>query len=616
MNCASEIFRFLSRSWGSFPDGRSLDWAAMARGEVPWKVVAVGWALLNAGLITMLGVLLLFVFASPLPPITTVKVAPATTNPSYVLEASFPGPDVVGLVRFDNSTEAHALTPTVGPLTPQGMRQLGPSGATGPSGPSGPSGPTGPTGPSLPGVSFTFVWGLMRFDNFSFQPAPGQSMYLCSRADLPAATVVEHVMMAQPGLGVFCVGLPGARVGQAASNRTQLTSKGSFDVPLNVAYALLDMAELVLIAQPNPNDANSSRVVSRALLCVCNLTALLSNSSSQQSFGEVVGQYADYSRFVLAVAILLALECALTLCLTWERRHHQFLTILICVLIMLQDSMIILYSSRDVINKDTDINALCLALGPVFHLFVTSSLAWYAAATFNVLVIFFRNGQFGRFAYAKSSYNAVWYHVVCWSFVLVDFCIVWGLYGITTPDGRHMFSYGPVPPYAFCWILDSRVLIGAFFAPALAVLTFSLVATVVVCFQVCSVRCYHKKVNAQTILEVMSIFLTCSGGLIALVVLGTLLVIYADDPQPFLLLIAALLFLLQSVALWLVVFPRQQAMMLWAYLLTCTAGQLQRKGSSLKSMNSSNMFQRTISTPLSSPAASPPVSQSSGQLDL
>ena len=566
----------------------------MARGDVPWKAVAVGWAVLTAGLIVMLGVLLCYVYATHSSPIRTVKIPSATPNPWYVLQGSFVGANVAGAVRFDNSSDAHALTPQVRPMVP-----LLP-----------------------PPVPLTFVWGLMRLDNFSFEPQPFevQSLFVCTAANMSISAVLRPPPTVPLTGTPFCRGLSSALLGQPSSPQIQLMSMGSFDVPLTAAIPALEMVEVVMVAQSNATNALLATVLARALLCSCNVSVTVA-SNTQQNFGQALGQYADATRFVMLVAILLALECALTLCLTWERRHHQFLTILLCVLIMLQDSMIVVYSSRTIIDKNTDIAALCLGLGPVFHLFVTSVLAWYAAATFNIFAIFYNNGMYARFSFSRSRRSALWYHVVCWSFVLVDFCTVWGLYAVTTPatppaSSRHPLSYGPVAPYAFCWIQDNSVLIGAFFAPALAVLAFSLGVTVVVSVQVCSVRCYHKRVNGQTVLEVISIFLTCSGGLIALVVLGTLLIIYADDPQPFLLLVTALLFLLQSVALWVVVFPRKQAMIMWALVLTCNAGQLQRKGSSLKDMASSNMFDRTHSTPLASPAASPPASHASGQMEL
>lgn len=162
----------------------------------------------------------------------------------------------------------------------------------------------------------------------------------------------------------------------------------------------------------------------------------------------------------------------------------------------------------------------------------------------------------------------------------------------------------------------------AFYGPALAVLAVSLVTTVIVCVQVCSVRTYHRGVTVQTIVEVMSIFLTCAGGLIALVVLGTLLVIYSDNGLAYMLLVAALLFFLQALALWLVVFPRKQNMILWALVLSCSAKGLQRKGSSLKDLTDSQMFQRSkptgdsSSTPAGSPATSPTASVSSGVVEL
>jgi hypothetical protein len=72
-----------------------------------------------------------------------------------------------------------------------------------------------------------------------------------------------------------------------------------------------------------------------------------------------------------------------------------------------------------------------------------------------------KKGRFERYAYTSSTRVKTMYHVVCWTVVLVDFVIVWGIYALNPS-----WSYAPLQPYSFCWIGNSDVLLGAFFVPA------------------------------------------------------------------------------------------------------------------------------------------------------
>lgn len=128
-------------------------------------------------------------------------------------------------------------------------------------------------------------------------------------------------------------------------------------------------------------------------------------------------------------------------------------------------------------------------------------------------------------------------------------------------------------PYSFCWITNSDVLIGAFFVPTAIVLLISFVLTTIVIVQICQVRSYHDKLGWQSVFELFSIFFTCSGGLIALVVMGTLLVVFADSPNQLLIMVAAVLFVIQALAFWVVIFPRRSNMTLWAMLFMCQLGK-------------------------------------------
>jgi hypothetical protein len=281
---------------------------------------------------------------------------------------------------------------------------------------------------------------------------------------------------------------------------------------------------------------------------------------------------ADYARFIMCVAVFLLAQVFASLLLTWERRHYQFIQLLLSGLIIIQDIFIILYMSRSVISGNSS-PSLCLGLGSVFHLTVVSCIMWYGAISINVFFVFTAAGKLEHFTYQSSRKMRLIYHTVCWSLALIDFIIVWGFVG-----------YGAVQPYSFCWIPNPDILIGAFFAPASLVMVGSVVVTTVVIVQICRVRSFHGKVNAQSVLELISIFVTCCGGLIALVVLGVLLLVFADSPNQVLLLISSLLFLVQALALWVIVFPRSGNMKLWTMLFTCKLQKLQKKNSSLSKL--------------------------------
>ena len=427
--------------------------------------------------------------------------------------------------------------------------------------------------PDIP-ANATVAYGVMRLEGFEFAPSRGQMLFMCPVANLPESLITTtcRLLNANP------------------LNRPDESGAVAYAGNYNVAFPTMDidfMVELVFVqlevsVLPERQVRN---VVARSLLCDCNASSSYFalqgfGTDSGRDLGKVVGFYGDLARFFLCCAVLLLLECVLSLLLTWERRHFQMITIFICFLVMVQDALMVLFVSRSVLSAETDAKTVCLGLGSVFHLFVMSALAWYTAASVHVFFVFFNTGQYMRYSYTTSSRNAVMYHICCWTFVFVDWIIVWGLYG-ASPS----LSYGPVKPYAFCWIETSSVLIGAFYAPAIAVLALSLVLTCIVCFQVFRVRRYHKKINFQSIAEIVSIFLTCSGGLIALVVLGSLLVIYADDNVPYMLLVASLLFFVQALSLWVVLFPRRHNMVIWAMMASGELGQLQRANSSMKEIS-------------------------------
>ncbi len=417
----------------------------MLRRELPWQVVAVGWVLLTAGIVAMLGVVLLSVFATAAPPNSYVSVPPYGTS-KYVVLGNFT-PPVQGLVKFDNSSDAQALASASGLLARP---------------------PTDPV-PRIP------IWGIMRLENLSFMPEQGQMLFLCGLppplpgppplSPPPPPPPVTVADMQVPGR---CKAIPAIRLYTTATTPV-VAASGSYDVLLQMVFDSTEFVELVFV-KLRPGTPDVQNITSSARLCsACTPTLILAPNgglgSSGQDLGLVFGVYSDYTRFVMLVSILLVVECGLSLLLTWERRHHQFLTLLLCILIALQDSMIVLFTSRTVISRDTDVNTLCLGLGSVFHLFVVSSLAWYCAASLHVFFLFFRNGKYQRFTFTRSRKMARLYHIVCWSFVLLNFVIVWGLYalppkGATNGNNLHPYSYGPVPPYSFCWIFDSSVLIG------------------------------------------------------------------------------------------------------------------------------------------------------------
>lgn len=156
----------------------------------------------------------------------------------------------------------------------------------------------------------------------------------------------------------------------------------------------------------------------------------------------------------MCVAIFFLAQVFFSLLLTWERRHFQFIQLLLSGLIIIQDVMIVLYMSRSVISGNSSAD-LCLGLGSLFHLIVVSCIMWYGAISLNVFFVFSFGGKLEHLTYQSSVRSKVAYHIVCWSLAIINFVIVWGLYG-----------YGAMTPYSFCWIPNSDILIGTFFAPA------------------------------------------------------------------------------------------------------------------------------------------------------
>ncbi len=526
-------------------------------------------------------------FANPNP--VSVLIQPEFPAPKYVLSGAFAfSMTNLGIIRFDNSTTAQANAALI-PVS-------------------------GPSPPPLPPGAVPF-WGSARLENFQFRPAQGQKLLICplvnmSRTALFSSTPACKVMIMRP----FNFSSPVSDAVQVA---------GSYNTPFPRMLDIREMAEVVFVetlppaSQTNPPSFTVTAISGRAVLCAnCTLgsvTGTLGLGSTGRDLSAIFGNYADVLRFLMAIAIFLLAQVFFSLLLTWERRHFQFLQLLLSGLIIMQDIIIVLYMSRSVISGNTD-PRVCLGLGSVFHLVVMCCVLWYGAISLSVFFVFAFHGKFERFAYQSSHRMHAIYHVVCWSLALIDFLIVWGIYGANAG-----WSYGFTGPYSFCWISNSDVLIGAFFVPASIVMIVSLVTTSIVMVQIFRVRKFHDKLTVNSVLELLAIFITCSGGLIALVVMGVLLIVFSDNPNQVLLLISGILFVLQALALWVVVVPRKSNMQLWALFFVCRIGDLQKPQSSFskKAARAETLNAlRNRTTPSTSPGNSSSLSGSDLTRDL
>lgn len=221
-----------------------------------------------------------------------------------------------------------------------------------------------------------------------------------------------------------------------------VTIAGSYDTPFRTPIETRLMAEAVFIDTTTtsfsiPPVFRVDFVEARAVLCsYCNPQAppgTLGLGSSGQDWAKIYGSYADYVRFLMALAIFLLSQVDVCVCvvlagnlcfsskvflsllLTWERRNFQFLQLLLSGLVIVQDLLILIFTSRSVLSGNSDINTLCLGLGSVFHLFVMSCVVWYGAASLNVFFVFAFAGKLDMYAYPSSARNKLVYHLVCWS---------------------------------------------------------------------------------------------------------------------------------------------------------------------------------------------------------
>lgn len=551
---------------------------------------------------------------------------PYRGNRSYVLYGNWTDPRAVstgasprvrGLLKLDNSTGAQNLLLSIPPPN-------APSGPTtttvttnAPSGPTGPSGATGPPPPPPPpppggrkkdflsssssvansadsasssSSSFVFelyrdkemhlyrrgsvfhvraastslapFWGLVRFESFECEAAGGLAIYYCPVANLPASSIAA-----------LCSFLPMEVVGQTFPPGGLVTYSGNFDVTFRNVTALSNIVEFVMVFLDGlklptlvPVD-----VWGRALMST--EEALLTGASlgvgdSSRSVQKVFGVYSDVSRFLLHVSILLALECVLSLLLTWQRRHFQFIMIVIGICMICTFIFLSVNTNIASFGDAQQANRTCMALGFLLHLSLASSIGWYAAISVNLFFVFFFPGRYVRFAYHFNVTSQVMYHVVVWSYVLVTSVIVWGLYG-----ANPTWSFGPLQPWQFCWIGSSSVLLGVFFIPSFIVLALNITLTTIMVVFMCRVRANSpggRGLNVSAVMEIVSVATVVNGGTLAIGLLGILLIVYASTPTASLFLISSIVFFVQAATFWLVVFPRSENMNLWALAFTCS----------------------------------------------
>ncbi len=115
---------------------------------------------------------------------------------------------------------------------------------------------------------------------------------------------------------------------------------------------------------------------------------------------------------------------------------------------------------------------VCIGVGFVFHILFLAIVCWYVAASVSLLATVWKAGKYRHFSMHFSRETFAAYHIVIWSFVVLNSVIVWSL----TPL---RISFGALFPWTFCWCRSINVLYGAFFSVALLALALNLIVTII-----------------------------------------------------------------------------------------------------------------------------------------
>lgn len=476
---------------------------------------------------------------------------------------------MIGLVKFDNSSQAQTLSDTNLPS----------------------NAPTSPPSSQIPPPpqNQSYVWGIIRFEQLEYVAGGGISVYVCN-----ATNITDQLTQLCIMTPIFPFGIDPNSVAGGT-----LQYSGNYECPL--PRRLVNPVQMVEMVVARVNDAQTVTLDVWGRVSLCTGCQAINNvppqgaGATQRDLAKVFGVYNDVSRFLLYTSVLLCVQTVFSLVLTWERRRNQFIIIVICSLAALQDVLLTIFSARNLLgSSQQQADTTCTALGSVFHLVLSCAVAWYAAISVNLFVLFFRSGYYRAAAYHYSRATRITYHVTCWGYALLSFVLVWVLRAFNTG-----WSYGTLPPYDFCWISSTYVLLGCFFVPAMMVMALNLVLTIMMIVSIVRVRSNSRRFNVSSLVEITSVTLVVNMGILAIGLMGILLILLTNNPPPVLLLVSSIFFFLQAFTMWIVFFPRKENFVLWTMFFCCKLGRLQRKNTSLGSMK-----ETSSSTTLSSSASS------------
>jgi hypothetical protein len=392
-----------------------------------WLAIVV-WALLTAGLITMVGLVEILYLRSnisaPTDALYVVQPEPAVTT--YVATAAWSGwapfPSMLfahGALRLDNSTAWRSA------VMPQ------------------------PTG-----IAASEAFGSLRFDTFEFTWERDSLVFLVLGTGTSSPVSANYtalrcapVRRPQPAFWVGNMDAFGSFNCNFATPLNPVVNDTVFYLVASTgpaSTALLFGAKTLSLVMQNltsltSGSTSSLHVVGKAalqagsgMLALGNETLGLGTFLNQR---VVLGQYADVAAFLLYVSVILLLEVFVSLLLTSERRRNLGVFAFVAGFAILQD-MFVAINFESVVGMPSPDNRACIAVGSFMHLSCLGAIGSYCMASTSVFLLLFRNGKHHSLAY---THRPLLYAVALAVFVLVNYAIVWALRAVP-PTGS--LSYG------------------------------------------------------------------------------------------------------------------------------------------------------------------------------
>jgi hypothetical protein len=240
----------------------------------------------------------------------------------------------------------------------------------------------------------------------------------------------------------------------------------------------------------------------------------------------------------------------------------------------------------------------CVVRGFFQHFTACSMLAWYTLSSIHFYCALVGGGKNAEYAFGASTKVTLVYLLCGFGFVIVDCAIVWGLYPLNA-------SYGPMFPWAFCWVRTETLwtLGFSFYVPAVIALVVNLVLSVITIRFILKVRSSLDKVDKDTMIAVIALFGCSNVGTIGFGFLGLFVALYrnANGGNPAIFIALSVFLFVQALVYWLVYFARPASMEIWSRLFFCNGFRdLQEPGSRLPTMSSDNSSRSTTALKASS----------------